>query len=523
MKLSPSTRRWLAGLGVAGAFVAASAAPAAAESTAKLYVLLPDTTVAVGSAGVVKGPLLLAEEATTLRDVSIRYDYRALSGKVTVTGDDPGNDCSAPETGVLVCQEPFPVTVDEWFGGFPTRVKIAPTEAAKLDDSGNMKITVLTGDTVRATSTSRIRVGEGVDLAAGPSTDVTVDITKNFGNFSAPVTVSNVGGTTVKSVVALFAQDWAITPADRWSNCYYEEDILLACQFDEEIAPGETRSATFNYSLRPDTYAPGRVFGQTEFITPDDLDDALSIFEKFDGKAAKRGTGAKLALKKAPAARAAQTDVDPTNNFTQLNVNVRGKRGADLAAVGATLRGTKGSTVKADLGFRNNGPATLDFSHSDSEVTLVDVTVPTGTTAVTVPEECVPFKGDKTRYDETAGTPGAAAYRCFPGPFAPAGELLTGRFTFRIDKAVPNAEGSVRINAKCECSAGFKDDLKPANDLAKIVVNPAGTGGQGGGDDPTLPLTGSATGLIAGLGALLLAAGAGGYVVARRRRTRFVA
>ncbi|MEV1155493.1 LPXTG cell wall anchor domain-containing protein [Micromonospora chokoriensis] len=37
-----------------------------------------------------------------------------------------------------------------------------------------------------------------------------------------------------------------------------------------------------------------------------------------------------------------------------------------------------------------------------------------------------------------------------------------------------------------------------------------------------LPVTGQSTGLIAGLGALLLAAGVGGYLAAKRSRTRFV-
>ncbi|HEX7745257.1 MAG TPA: LPXTG cell wall anchor domain-containing protein, partial [Micromonosporaceae bacterium] len=76
-------------------------------------------------------------------------------------------------------------------------------------------------------------------------------------------------------------------------------------------------------------------------------------------------------------------------------------------------------------------------------------------------------------------------------------------------------------------------DTNPANDTATLVVNAAPGGGDGGngdggngggaGDGGTLPITGSATGLIAGVGVLLLAAGVGGYVVARRRRTRFVA
>ncbi|WP_435870990.1 LPXTG cell wall anchor domain-containing protein [Micromonospora musae] len=79
----------------------------------------------------------------------------------------------------------------------------------------------------------------------------------------------------------------------------------------------------------------------------------------------------------------------------------------------------------------------------------------------------------------------------------------------------------MKINAPCECQGGFADDLKPANDTAKILLN--ATGGQGGGDGGSLPITGESTALIGGIGALLLAAGVGGYVVARRRKTRFVA
>ncbi|MFG2056512.1 LPXTG cell wall anchor domain-containing protein [Micromonospora sp. NPDC048930] len=521
MKLTPSTRRWLAGIGVAGAFVAASASPAAAETTPRIFAFFPDTTVAAGTEGVVKSAVLYAEDSTVLRDVAIRYDYRTLAGKVTLTGENDSDDCTAPEAGVLVCREHFDVVVDPYFGGFPTRVKIAPTDAAKLDDKGDLKITVQTGDTDRATWTSQIRVGEGVDLAGGPDTELSVDIAKNYGNFSAPVTVSNVGGTTAKGVVALFDQDWAITPADRWSNCYYLDDILIACEFDEEIAAGETRSTTFHYSLRPDTYAPGTAHGYTQFITPGDFEDLIGAAEKAGVKTAKRGTGAKLTLGKATSSRAAQTDVDPTNNSSGLTVHVLGKRGADLEAIGAKLSGKKGEVVRAVVGVRNNGPATVDHVRSGSDVTFVDVTVPTGTTAVHVPWDCVPFKGDGTKFDDSAGKPGAAKYRCFAGPILFAGEMIDHPFGLRIDKVVPNATGSVQINVECKCEGGFKDDLKPANDIAKIVVNATGDGGQGGGG--TLPITGSSTGLIAAIGALLLAAGAGGYVVARRRRTRFVA
>ncbi|MCX4469566.1 LPXTG cell wall anchor domain-containing protein [Micromonospora sp. NBC_01655] len=71
-------------------------------------------------------------------------------------------------------------------------------------------------------------------------------------------------------------------------------------------------------------------------------------------------------------------------------------------------------------------------------------------------------------------------------------------------------------------------DPNAQNDSAKIIINPTGhgggDGGQGGGDDrPTLPITGDSIGLITAVGGLLLVAGTAGYLVARRRKTRFVA
>lgn len=145
------------------------------------------------------------------------------------------------------------------------------------------------------------------------------------------------------------------------------------------------------------------------------------------------------------------------------------------------------------------------------------VELPPGTTAVEVPDSC------QLR-------PGTRTYQCASEMLLVAGETYTMEFRLRIDKVIPNAQGSVRVNAPCECPGGgsFEDDIKPANDRAMIVVN-AGQGGggegagSGGGGGGSLPITGSPTGLIAGIGGLLLVAGAGGYLLARRRTTHFVA
>ncbi|MFF5200926.1 LPXTG cell wall anchor domain-containing protein [Micromonospora parva] len=525
--LTHSTRRWLAGLGVAGAFVAASATPAFAAPAAEFDLYFQDVTVAADSAGVVRSPSLYSSESTVLNEVSVRYDYSSLAGKITLAGES-GNDCAADGDGVLLCREQVPVTIDELFGGFFGEVVIAPTDKATNGDTGELKISLKAAGKDIASYTSRVRVGEGVDLQGGPDTTVTA---APGGKFQAPVTVFNVGTTEVDGVVAMFDTDYGIRTKERFDNCLYAEDFLFACIFDEKIPASAGATATFNYELATDTYAPGRENSYAWFMTPADFEDLLAIRDEAGAEKARRGNGKTLSLKAVSAARAAravQTDTEPNNNFSGLAVDVTGKNGADLEAVGATLNGKKGAELTAALGFRNNGPATLDYLRSEANVTYVDVTVPTGTTAIAVPMECAPRTGNDVEWPE-AGSPGAGEYRCYPGPFAPAGETLTGEFTFRIDKVIANATGTVKVNVPCECEGGFYDDLKPANDVAKILVNAAGgTGGgdgdgDGDGDGGSLPITGQSTGLIAGLGALLLAAGVGGYLVAKRRRTRFVA
>ena len=50
-------------------------------------------------------------------------------------------------------------------------------------------------------------------------------------------------------------------------------------------------------------------------------------------------------------------------------------------------------------------------------------------------------------------------------------------------------------------------------------ASPGTSGGEGGG----LPLTGANTGIVAGIGGALLLLGGAGFLIGRRRRSRFVA
>lgn len=131
--------RCLAGLGAAGALVAASATPAVAAAEIEPY--FQDTTLAVGSTKTNR-LILYADEPTTLNDVSVRYDYRSLASRITITPAD-GQECAAPEPGVLVCEERQGVSLSELpplgsgiHRSVTQRVNLAATQDAQVGDSG---------------------------------------------------------------------------------------------------------------------------------------------------------------------------------------------------------------------------------------------------------------------------------------------------------------------------------------------------------------------------------------------------
>ncbi|GAB3381635.1 hypothetical protein GCM10027452_35070 [Micromonospora halotolerans] len=504
-----STRRWLAGLGVAGAFVAASATPAVAGgSQIKLGLYFSDTTIATNSDGKIGDTRIFSSAPTVLHDVAIRYDFSDLAGKVTV-GEESGSYCSTPSEYVLLCTNPFDVEVYEWGSTGFFDVQLKTTSKAKDGDAGTLKVTMTAAGQDPISHDAKIRVGEGVDLSAGPETTTSAAPGKSF---TAPATVSNAGETAAKGAVAIFFNDYGMNAAKHFSNCTYVGDELRTCQFDEELAAGSTFTASLPYALGADTYAPSSKYGEIIWMTPAEFEDFQNDVDFNEETIGQPGADGELALTQVPGkatAQGFQADRQPDNNGTIVTVKATGKNGTDLEALGTSVNGAAGATVKATFGLRNNGPATLDYNRAGSSVTYLNFDVPQGTTAVAVPENCITRNGDEW------------------------GELKAGDsemldFSLRVDKVIANATGPVKINVTCQCDGGFTRDLKPANDTAKVVVNaaPGGDGGQGGGgegDGGTLPITGSSTALIAGVGALLLAAGAAGYVVSRRRRTRFVA
>jgi hypothetical protein len=511
-----SALRWCAGLGVVGALVATTAIPAAAKAAFELDVFFQNQTLAAGSAGKADSLVLYVSEPTQLSGVRVTYDWSDLAGKLEVEPTGLSAECNRPSEYVLACIDPGDPFVDDW-GLSMFDIAMKPTAAATVGTTGTLKVSVGWYGSQTASHVAKIRIGEAVDVAAGPEVELSAGVGDNF---STRLVVTNPGDAAVRGVNVVFDDDHGFKAARRFGNCTYKGGYLRTCAFDVTIGAGEAYAATLPYTVPGDAYAPGVDAGGRWVQTRAEFEDFADYLADRGIDLGESGNGAALTLTKDAAltARGVQSDVDPSNNWTYADLKVTGKNGADLAAVGGTASGAKGDKVTAKVGVVNNGPASLINNRSGSEVTRVDVVPPPGTTVVGVPESCYALDSDgRVDWDNPHRT-GAARYRCWPGIELLAGQTRSFELGLRFDKVVANAKGLVEVNTPCECEGFPRElDLNPANDKAALIANPSG--GSGGG----LPVTGPTTALIAGGGAALLLAGVGGYLLARRRRLRFTA
>ncbi|MEV4479957.1 LPXTG cell wall anchor domain-containing protein [Micromonospora coxensis] len=510
--LKHSTRRWLAGLGVAGAFVAASATPAYAEPDPDDILLYAnDALVAVG--GEDRYIELLAFAEAMPKDVTITVDRSAVTDFASVVLSDDPTDCTETAT-VITCNVKGSQFIDD-----SLVLKVTAKDGAAAGAKGDVVLGVGAKGGPATTTRATVEVGEGIDLRAqdllevsgGPGTTV-----------KTPLGVANIGDTTARGTVLLVAHTAALAPAQRYSNCSYAEDfgyLLAVCRFDEEI-PAKAAfqlDGTASLKIASDAWAPSAQGGQAIWFADGDYDEFARQLP-VDGW--EKGSGSALTLVPATEAQARslrQTDKDTINNSTLLAVKVTGDQRADLAATGAELPGTVGKEVTAEVGFVNNGPARTNGYTFGEIITATKVTVPEGATVVHAPDFCVPNKdGEPGEH----GDEGGRVYFCEGYDVVRKGESAVFEFSLRIDK-VGGAAGSVELVHFDVSEEKRTTDLDPKNDIAPLVIKT--DGGTGGGDGGSLPITGGSTGLIAGIGGLLLAAGVGGYVLARRRSTRFVA
>ncbi|MFG2056511.1 hypothetical protein ACGFI9_21060 [Micromonospora sp. NPDC048930] len=495
--LTRSAWRWLAGLGVAGAFVAASAVPAAAAD-APFTVVAADLLVAPGQAtqGVVRAASPDPDRRVEFGRTTLDVDFSGISGFAVLSPSVGADGWMCDHSGsTLHCE------ADIGDGDEPSLdFRITARKDAAPGGKGDVSFSLRSAGQQAATSAT-VTLTEAVDLQAGPPLAASAP---PAGEFGVRPTVRNGAEVTSHGAVVNFTANYHMQFMNEFTNCRYNLWGGTACTFDQDLEPGRTYQvdSDLRVKLFTDARSGAHYTATAQWWTKDDWAEAIK-----DQPPGDTGEDRELRLVEVTGVRArtSQTDPDPANNRTDITVTVTGDQYADATVTGAKASGRKGDVVRVVPTLRNLGPALMEYQHGP----LVRVAIPPGTTAVRVARECQPYTTDEA-WDPSNGDwgePGARQYACYASDTG-ADWHYRYAFQLRIDKVVPNATGAVRVK--------LPGDPNSSNDSAAIVINPTGDGGQGGGG---LPITGPPTGLIAGVGALLLAAGLATYAATRRRNT----
>lgn len=476
----------------------------------------------------------------TIRDVfegpvTFTIDLSGLKGVVDVSlrqdGADP--DCKQTATAVTCTKARLWSTMDLF-----AMLDISAAKDAKVGTTVDLTMTGKAAGAKFEAATTKVKVG-GPDLvleAAKLKREMTPGQTQNL-----PIVFSNGGTESVGTVVLEINATRGMGLVERYDNCSYtdpehnsEPDLSrTVCTIEGELEPGAVYEAD-PLTLKAAPYA------FNESMT-------YSVHEKAPEpktaqKLVKPNTGKKLTARKRPAKAAQDSpEIDLTNNTQGFDFAV--KNSADFVARGASLKGKAGDTVKADLGFRNDGPAWIwGVDHTGANVAVTDIVIPAGAKVTKMPKGCWGANADGSPREWDLGAP---RYFCSTSTVVGEKQNFTYPFELKIETFIEDAKGSVMVgrwaHADIEVPAW---DPNPANNKATFVINAKDTGptptptptatstptpGQSAtptaapsaGNSPKpsggLASTGSTVGPVAIGGAVLVAVG-GALVVAFRRR-----
>ncbi|WP_037676125.1 hypothetical protein [Streptomyces globisporus] len=372
-------------------------------------------------------------------------DHRVTDGELTVdisglTGvaDVTWPDTCAPFGTTAVCSFPeVPLT-----GEAPVEVELRAAAGAGAGVTGQIAYQATartdTGLMSASNGSTTVRVASGPDLVvtqAAPVTGVAPGTT-----VPVPVSAVNKGNEPANGVqVTLYVTRGLDLGA-----------VAPQCT-SEPLGEGTTKALTKIDCAFDDVVAPGGSFALPTALRAKTAPYALS--ERVDIGVNARG-GAE--------------DLDPGNNGTVASIGVANT--ADFAVRGARLTAAAGETVRADVTFRNRGPAWVANLGSGDPVGSVDVTVPQGSTATTVPDACEPRTADGGWWEGEVRT-GAPRYVCQLPIWVAEKQTVTFPFELRVDTVVTGAKGAIVL--KPPYGTGFPFDPNTQNDKAKLVLNPA--------------------------------------------------
>ncbi|BCY15494.1 Ig-like domain-containing protein [Actinoplanes sp. L3-i22] len=259
------------------------------------------------------------------------------------------------------------------------------------------------------------------------------------GRFDATLSVTNTGAEPVDGLTVTIDTDWGFENLEQYANCDYTGGQAQACTFDQTIAPGASYRVVLPYRARADTYAPSTLYGVYHWLP--------AAGHQASGTP---GTGSTLRL-----AAGDRLGTSEDGDWQHIGVAVTGEQGSDLVAIGGTVTGTLGTVVEAEVGVRNDGPATLNMTRSGTSPGFVDVTIPAGTSVVSAPG-CYQVLSAPTHYG------------CQSPDLFKVGETATFKITLRLDQ-LGDVTVPIEVNPTCQCDRWTKDRDK-SNDKASLVV-----------------------------------------------------
>ncbi|MFC9478744.1 peptidase [Streptomyces griseus] len=376
---------------------------------------------------------------------------------------------------------------------------LSAAEGSEVGDSGTITVTGQSKGATFTPFTTKVTIG-GPDLIMEqlPFKEQTNPGDKQ----QAPITFTNRGTGAADGVLLTLVYSRGLDIPERYSNCEYTEDdpasrgigwTTALCSVEGSFEVGETYTLATPLTIEATdrAYYDMFVYGIHE-------DSAAQRTARRAGAPFERGSGSVLkavpakAKKSAPAARGG--DLDPWDN--QHEADFRTTNTADFVAYGDKVAGAEGSTVKAEIGFRNEGPAWIGYIRSGEAVATLDFTVPQGATVTAKPDLCRAVTADGG-YLEDQTSP-APRYTCTTTAIVKDDGGLDLPFELRIDKGMVGAEGAVTVRSPWLQDPKLPFDPKPANNTAYLILNGEGdgsdsggatAGGDGGSGEPSTPPT----------------------------------
>ncbi|MEW1633889.1 hypothetical protein AB0469_07435 [Streptomyces sp. NPDC093801] len=474
-------------------------------------------------------------------DFTLTVDLSRLNGAATVQ-ESPGTAAKkcAPAGSTLVC------TQHGLRPGVPAGVDLEVT-AAKDAPNGRVGVIEVTGKAAGATVTPAVtglQVG-GPDLVMGKM-KLKEDL-KPGEEQSLPLAFSNRGTQPAKGIVLELDASHGLELPERYDNCTYRTTptaTTAVCTVEGDFEAGASYELAGDspLHLKAGANALNERFGYGVYPAPAPQkaqadSGATGADTSKTGGATDKAPKRKLTARKATPAPLTEhgPDLNPADNKREAVLTVRNT--ADFEAEPLTVKGAAGTTAKGVVAIRNNGPAWI-AAKGDGPAAVVEVELPKGLKAVTVPAACRPA--------------GEAHYLCATAPTVLESENVEFPFELKIETALKDAKGAIRVGAPGPKGEPQRQSFDPvlANDIALVVVNPTTTGpspspsgspspsasasasaspspsagggttANGGKSGGPLASTGSQAGLV-GLGAAgLLAVGGALYLSFRRKPAR---